>query len=105
MTRQSYFFKPRGAVELTGCLFHPGNGRGFNAHAFFFFLEAETTAKNCILLFFRNSCLRASTPFAISRSVEVFRSSIVVFLNFAECDMQCTDKTREISGVLTRGQC
>ena len=103
MTRQSYFFKPRGMVELTGCLFHPGNGRGFNAHAFFF-LEAETAAENCTLLFFRNSCLRASTPFEISRSVEVFRSSIVVFLNFAECDMRGTDKTRKISGVLTRGQ-
>ena len=102
MTRQSYFFKPRGMVELTGCLFHPGNGRGFNAHAFFFWKRRQQ--RRTVSFFSSESCLRASTPFEISRSVEVFRSSIVVFLNFAECDMQGTDKTREISGVLTRGQ-
>ena len=102
VTRQSYFWKPRGAVELTGCLFHPGNGRGFNAHAFFFWKRRQQ--RRTVSFFSSESCLRASTPFEISRSVEVFRSSIVVFLNFAECDMRGTDKTREISGVLTRGQ-
>ena len=56
-------------------------------------LEAGTTTGNCILLFFRkSSCLRASTPFEICGSVQVFRISIIVFLNLAECDMQCSDK-------------
>ena len=85
---------PRGAAELTRCLFHPGHERGFNAHAI---LEAGTTTGNCILLFFRkSSCLRVSTPFEICGSVEVFRISIIVFLNLAECDMQCSDKVTGI---------
>ena len=84
---------PRGVVELTRCLFNPGHKRGFNAHAF---LEAGTATGNCILLFFRNSCLRASTPFEICGTVEVLRSSIVVFLNLAKCDVQCSDKVTVI---------
>jgi len=83
---------PGGAVELTRCLFYPGHKRGFNAHAF---LKAGTARGNFILLFFRNSCLRASTPLEICGSVEVFRSSIIVFLNFAEY-MQCSDKVTGI---------
>ena len=81
-----------GAVELTRCLFHPGHKGGFNAHAF---LKAGTARGNCIPLFFRNSCLRASTPFEICGSVEVLRSSITVFLNLAEC-MQSSDKVTGI---------
>ena len=42
---------------------------------------------------------QASTPFEIFGSVEVFRSSIIVFLNLAECDMQCSDK---VIGILFR---
>ena len=44
------------------------------------------------LFFLGNSGLRAPTPFEICGSVEVFRSSIIVFLNLAECDMQCSVK-------------
>ena len=76
-------------MELTRCLFYPGRKRGFDGHAF---LEAGTATANCILLRFRNSCLRASTLFEIRGSVEVFRSSFIVFLNLAECDTQCSDK-------------
>ena len=79
-------------MELTRCLYYPGHKRGFNAHAF---LESGTARENCIFLFFRNSCLRASTPFEICGSVEVLRSSIIVFLNLAEC-MQCSDKVTGI---------
>ena len=79
-------------MELTRCLFHPGHKRGFNAHAF---LEAGTARENCIFLFLRDSSLRASTPFEICGSVEVLRSSIIVFLNLAEC-MQCSDKVTGI---------
>ena len=68
---------PWEAVELTRCLFYLGR-KGFDGHAF---LEAATAMGNCILLRFRNSCLRALTPFKIRGSVEVFRSSFIVFLN------------------------
>ena len=80
---------PWEAVELTRCLFYPGRKRGFDGHAF---LEAGTATGNSIFLRFRNSCLRASTPFEIRGSVEVFRSPFIVFLNLAECDTQCSDK-------------
>ena len=40
--------------------------------------------------------MRASTPFEICGCVEVFRISIIVFLNLAECDMQCSDKVAGI---------
>ena len=83
---------PRGAVELTRCLFHPGHKRGYNAHAF---LEEGTARENCILLFLRNSSLRASTPFEICGSVKVSRSSIIVFLNLGEW-LQCSDKVTGI---------
>ena len=71
---------PWGGVRLTRCLFNPGHECGFNAHAF---LELGTATGNCILLFFRNSCFRASTPFKICGSVQVFRSSNIVFLHLA----------------------
>ena len=71
-------------MEFTRCLFYLGRKRGFDGHAF---LEAATATRNCILLRFRNSFLRALTPFKIPGSVEVFRSSFIVFLNLAECSV------------------
>ena len=68
-------------------------GNYLNAQAV---LEEGTATGNCVLLFFRNNCLRASTPFEICGPVEVFRSSIILFLNLAECDMQCSDKVTDI---------
>ena len=52
--------------------------------------------RGTVSFFGRNSCLRASTPFEICGSFEVSRSSIIVFLNLAECDMQCSDKVTGI---------
>ena len=82
-----------GGGEINKMPCHPGHERGFNVQAVF---EAGTATGNCILLFFRNNCLRASTHCEICGSVEVFRSSIILFLNLAECYMQCSDKVTGI---------
>ena len=80
---------PRGVVELTRCLSHPGHEQGLNKHAF---LEREEQW-GTVSFFGRNSCLRASTPYEICGFFEVSRSSIIAFLNLAECDMQCSDNS------------
>ena len=73
-----------------------GHEQGFKTHKF---LEEGTTTEICILFSSETvnyCCLRAPTLFEICRSVEVARSSIIVFLNLADCDtctcMQCSDK-------------
>ena len=60
------------------------------------FWKREQQWESVSFFFFRNSWLRALTLSEIRRSVEVVRSSIIVFLNLADCDtctcMQCSDK-------------
>ena len=56
-----------GVVELARCMLHPGHKKGFNMHKY---LEEETATRKCNPFFFRNSCLRAPSPFEICRSSE-----------------------------------
>ena len=61
-------------MELIRCLFYPGHEQGFNMHVF---SEEGTATGNCILF---------SSETVVGGN-QLFRSSIIVFLNLADCDI------------------